>query len=113
MPKQSKAKYFQRRGVVLVDTDNGGLDLDFIEEKRNMNLSALIKSVIEFCLILKDPNFLFEDMYKIFQDEKIDENFFNELEVFILGGDFHDWEIPPEFIQVRLINFYKKPQRID
>jgi hypothetical protein len=64
-------------------------------------------------MALKDSDFLFKDLFWVFQEEKVEDVFLCELEPFILSGSFKDWEIPNDIIKDHLITYYKNPLRID
>jgi hypothetical protein len=62
---------------------------------------------------LRDSDFLFLDLFWLFQEEKIEKLFVQELEPFIIAGKLKDWELPNEVIQNYFIKYYKDPSRAD
>lgn len=56
---------------------------------------------------LRDCYFLFYDLFLLFKDERLEEQFIRELEPFILAGRFQEWEIPNEILQNHVIGYYK------
>lgn len=47
---------------------------------------------------LKDCYFLFYDLFLMFKEEKLEEQFIKELEPFIMAGKFLEWEIPNDIL---------------
>ena len=43
----------------------------------------------------------------MFQEEKMEKAFIEELEPFIIAGRFTEWELPVDILQNHIINFYK------
>lgn len=62
---------------------------------------------------LRDSDFLFKDLFWLFQEEKIEKLFVQELEPFIMAGKLKDWELPNEVIQNHVIKYYKDPSRAE
>ena len=62
--------------------------LEEYEEERKKKYQTLIRIAIEFCVELKDCDFLFKDLFWLFQDENLEELFVKELEPFIMAGKF-------------------------
>lgn len=77
------------------------------EEERLQKYQTLIRISIEFCVELRDCYFLFYDLFLLFKDERLEEQFIRELEPFILAGRFQEWEIPNDILQNHVINYYK------
>jgi len=62
---------------------------------------------IELCIELKDCYFLFYDIFMLFEDEGMIEIFLEELEPFILSGNFREWALPNEILSDHIIKYYK------
>lgn len=62
---------------------------------------------------LRDCDFLFKDLFWLFQEEKLEKLFVQELEPFIMAGKLMEWELPNEVIQNHVIKYYKDPARAD
>lgn len=60
---------------------------------------------------LNDPDYLFKDLFWLFQEEGLEGIFVKELEPFIMAGSFKDWELPNEVIQNHIIKYYKDPAK--
>lgn len=58
----------------------------------------MIRIAIEFCVELRDQQFLFYDLFLLFKEEKLEEAFIHELEPFIMAGKFQEWDLPNEVI---------------
>lgn len=81
------------------------------EEKaaRYYKFTKIVRIAIEFCVELKDCDFLFKDLCWLFQDHggiETEKIFINELENFILAGKFSEWELPPEVIDSFVKRYY-------
>ena len=72
--------------------------LDQFDEEKRKKFETLIRIAIEFCVELRDGEFLFKDLFWMFQEERIDKLFVQELEPFIMAGKLQDWELPNEVI---------------
>lgn len=72
--------------------------LEQFEDEKKKKFETLIRIAIEFCVELRDCDFLFKDLFWLFQDEKIEALFVQELEPFIMAGKLQDWELPNEVI---------------
>ena len=66
--------------------------------ERNKKFETLIRIAIDFCNELRDCDFLFKDLFWLFQEEKLEQLFVQELEPFIIAGKFQEWELPNEVI---------------
>ena len=76
----------------------------------------IVRIAIEFCVELKDCDFLFKDLCWLFQDhggEETERIFVNELETFILAGKFTEWELPPEVIDAFVLRYYLHADKPD
>jgi hypothetical protein len=51
------------------------LKLDQFEDEKRKKFETLIRIAIEFCVELKDSHFLFNDLFWLFQEEKIEKFF--------------------------------------
>lgn len=60
--------------------------LEQFEDEKKKKFETLIRIAIEFCVELRDCDFLFKDLFWLFQDEKIEALFVQELEPFIMAG---------------------------
>ena len=69
-----------------------------VKEERASKYQTLIRIAIEFCIELKDPQFLFYDLFLLFKESKLEDCFIHELEPFIMAGKFQEWELPNEVI---------------
>lgn len=69
--------------------------------------SIVIKVAIEFCLTINATFFLFSEIYSAFYEQGLEGKFMQNLEPFILSGQFKK-EIIPENIIQKLIQFYEK-----
>lgn len=49
--------------------------LDQFEEEKRKKFETLIRIAIEFCVELRDCDFLFKDLFWVFQEEKIEKLF--------------------------------------
>ena len=49
--------------------------LDQFEEEKRKKFETLIRIAIEFCVELRDSDFLFKDLFWVFQEEKIEKLF--------------------------------------
>lgn len=58
-----------------------------------------IKAAIEFCLDLKCPQFLFQDVYEFFFDKYLQDVFVKVLEPFIMTGQFRKTVIPQNLVR--------------
>lgn len=56
---------------------------------------------------------MFKDLFWLFQEEKIEKLFVQELEPFIMAGRLQDWELPNEVIQNHVIKYYKDPAKAE
>jgi hypothetical protein len=56
---------------------------------------------------LQDCYFLFYDLFLLFQEEKMEDLFVQEMEPFIMAGRFREWELPTDILQNHIINYYK------
>lgn len=74
------------------------LKLDQFDDEKRKKFETLIRIAIEFCVELRDSDFLFKDLFWLFQEEKIEKLFVQELEPFIMAGKLKDWELPNEVI---------------
>lgn len=74
------------------------LKLEEFEDEKRKKFETLIRIAIEFCVELRDCDFLFKDLFWVFQEEKIEKLFVQELEPFIMAGKLQDWELPNEVI---------------
>lgn len=59
-----------------------------VKQDRANKYQTLIRIAIEFCIELKDPQFLFYDLFLLFKDSKLEDAFIHELEPFIMAGKF-------------------------
>ena len=60
--------------------------LEQFEDEKKKKFETLIRIAIEFCVELRDCDFLFKDLFWLFQEEKIESLFVQELEPFIMAG---------------------------
>lgn len=72
--------------------------LDQFDEEKRKKFETLIRIAIEFCVEVRDCDFLFKDLFWLFQEERIEKLFVQELEPFIMAGKLMDWELPNEVI---------------
>jgi len=79
-----------------------------LESAQIQRQKVLIRVAVEFCVELQDAYFLFYDLFLLFQDEKMDELFVDELEPFILAGRFREWSLPEDILANNIINFCKE-----
>jgi hypothetical protein len=49
--------------------------LEQFEDEKNKKFETLIRIAIEFCVELRDCDFLFKDLFWLFQEEKIEKLF--------------------------------------
>ncbi len=73
----------------------------------------MVRIAIEFCVELKDCDFLFQDLCWLFQDHggiESEKAFISELEAFILAGKFSEWELPPEVLDNFVHRYYMKKE---
>jgi len=61
---------------------------------------------IEFCLNINATFFLFTEIFQIFVDNGLESKFIQNLEPFIISGQFRK-EVIPESIVRKLIKFYE------
>ncbi len=87
--------------------------LEQFEDEKKKKFETLIRIAIEFCVELRDCDFLFKDLFWLFQEEKIESLFVQELEPFIMAGKLQDWELPNEVIQNHVIKYYKDPSKAE
>ena len=87
--------------------------LEQFEDEKRKKFETLIRIAIEFCVELRDCDFLFKDLFWLFQEEKIEQLFVQELEPFIMAGKLQDWELPNEVIQNHVIKYYKDPAKAE
>ncbi len=76
----------------------------------------IVRIAIEFCVELKDCDFLFKDLCWLFQDHgglETEKIFIQELESFILAGKFTEWELPPEVIDAFVNRYYLHSDKKD
>jgi hypothetical protein len=74
----------------------------------------IVRIAIEFCVELKDCDFLFKDLCWLFQDHggaETEKIFIKELENFILAGKFTEWELPPEVIDSFMNRYYLQSEK--
>lgn len=77
--------------------------IDSLEDKKLDNYQKLIRIAIEFCVELQDCYFLFYDLFLLFQEEKMEKAFIEELEPFIIAGRFSEWELPVDILKNHII----------
>jgi hypothetical protein len=68
-----------------------------------------VRIAIEFCVELKDCDFLFKDLCWLFQDygdKDFEAVFIKELEVFILAGKFSEWQFPADVVNNYIGHYY-------
>lgn len=51
----------------------------------------MIRIAIEFCVTIQDCQFLFYDVFLLFQEEQLEQIFLDELKPFIISGRFSEW----------------------
>jgi hypothetical protein len=74
-----------------------------------------VRIAIEFCVELKDCDFLFKDLCWLFQDQgdkDIEMLFIKELEVFILAGKFSEWQFPADVVENYIGRYYLSKESV-
>jgi hypothetical protein len=61
---------------------------------------------IEFCLSINATHFLFTEIFQIFVDNDLEKEFIQNLEPFVIAGQFRK-EIIPELIIRKMIKHYE------
>lgn len=81
------------------------------EAEKEKKFRRIVRLAIEFCVELKDCDFLFKDLCWLFQDVSVSSMellFVKELEPYILSGKFQEWELPHEVIESFLHTYYMR-----
>ena len=81
-----------------------------LEQEKQSKFRKIVRIAIEFCVELKDCDFLFKDLCWLFQDYGGDKDFetlfIRELEVFILAGKFSEWQFPADVVETYIGHYY-------
>lgn len=80
-----------------------------LEQEKHIKFRKIVRIAIEFCVELKDCDFLFKDLCWLFQDyggKDIEVLFIKELEVFILAGKFSEWQLPADVVETYIGRYY-------
>lgn len=78
-------------------------------KERVRKFTKIVRIAVEFCVELRDCDFLFQDLCWLFQEsQELESIFVGELEPYILAGRFQEWELPAEVIDSYVVRYYMK-----
>ena len=77
-------------------------------ESEDNNYKTLIHLVVEFCVEIQDAQFLFTELYNLFEDVSLGLLMVQELIPFILAGRFHEVEQYEYILGAHILNSQKK-----
>ena len=73
--------------------------------------AIVVKVAIEFCLNIQAVGFLFSDIYHMFKENNMAMKFVQNLEPFILNGQFRNQPIPEAIIRM-IIKYYEDQKKL-
>ena len=91
------------------------MDIRAAESEKERRFRKIVRISIEFCVELRDCDFLFKDLCWLFQDyggHTLEIYFVKELEPYILSGRFQEWELPAEVIDSYIVRYYMKTDSV-
>lgn len=94
-------------------TGRATVDINNFENEKDRKLTRLVRLAIEFCVELRDCDFLFQDLCWLFQDHggrELELLFVKEVEPYILSGRFQEWVLPAEVIDSYIARYYMDPK---
>ncbi|KAJ4483375.1 Golgi CORVET complex core vacuolar protein 8-domain-containing protein, partial [Lentinula aciculospora] len=77
---------------------------------RTLLFEGLVSTSARACIALDDFEFLFEDLFQLYDDHAISQIFLNQLETFVLNNEIH--YVPPRITQ-RLVAMHDENSRPD
>lgn len=79
-----------------------------VQEDLNSKFQTLIRIVVEFCVEIQEPVFLFDTLLKKFHIEGKSMQFAEELKPYILSGHFADCDIDEAILSKQILKHHQK-----
>lgn len=85
--------------------ENEGHPTEQIQEGLKEKYVTLIRRVIELCVEIWEPFFLFNELFYKFMEQAMSELFAQEIKPYILSGTFFDTAIPEAILVSQIIAY--------
>ena len=103
--KEQREKLMRERMKDLLKQLVGGCIKEFKEGQQVSEKT--LKVALEFCLKVGAIDHVFGELFKIFEDAKVESMYFDNVSHLLLSGKFRNVKIPHNILD-KLINYYRK-----